>query len=388
MSTSIERPVFFENQILGAADLTATVDLSRGQQARHNRYLHIWGIAAGLELKGEPHKEKKAPFLTITLSPGVAIDGTGREIIVPASSTLSEATFSQLGVARGQPTQAPNEADRPWFPVFLVGRDERAPQPALSTGSCDNSSPTRVSEGYEITFGRPGDERKAQDEVDFSEGPGKGGWKILLGFVRWDDPQNAFNGLTSENNGVGRKYAGVQADEVAARGGSLELRTRTKPENKKPALFIDETEDGQLRFGSLDAQGQLKAVFTVNAKGDVIAEGKISSAVAPGSVQVQSGIAMDGLLLPLPPGIDPADIDSGKFTLHFHVSPRITQTDAPTASSTWGAIPIECFVDANRRINCRVHWQPLVGVDPAVSLAAFCDYVVMVSVPATSGNTP
>jgi hypothetical protein len=78
VSNRVERPVFFENQILGAVDLTATVDHSRGQQSRHERYLHLWGIAQGLELISEDKDENGKKFKKITLAAGIAIDGTGR----------------------------------------------------------------------------------------------------------------------------------------------------------------------------------------------------------------------------------------------------------------------------------------------------------------------
>ena len=383
MSSAIERPVFFENQILGAADLTAAVDLGRGQQARHNRYLHLWGIAAGLELTREKDTDKGDPYIKITLSPGVAIDGTGREIIVPKAESLSEATFSQLGVSSGTNETA-------FFPVFLVGRDQKTTQPPLMMGACTSSAATRVTESYEVTFGRPGDERKLdeQDGVDVSGGPGPGGWKVLLGFVSWNKEKDGFVGLKPDNDGRGRRYAGVQADEVAARGGSLQLRTQTKPQDKKPAVVLDETDDGSLRFGSLNAEGKLNAVFTVNAKGDLTVAGKISSAIAPGTTHVQSGMVMDGLLVPLPPGINPADIDSGKLTMHVHVTPRISPDLAPSASAAgWAILPVECFVDGNRRVHCRIHWLPLPGNPGSEqTLSAFCDYLVMVSVPASTGS--
>ena len=381
MSSAIERPVFFENQILGAADLTAAVDLGRGQQARHNRYLHLWGIAVGLDLTSKVDDDKKAPFIKIELSRGVAIDGTGREIIVPDPVSLSEAEFSQLGVSSGQGIES-------WFPVFLVGKDQKSALSPTTMGACTPSQGTRVSEGYEITFGRPGEARKLdeQDGATVAGGPGNGGWKILLGFVRWDASKNGFIDLRFDDNGTAKRYAGVQADEVAARGGSLQLRTQTKPQDKKPAIILDETEDGRLRFGSLNAEGKLNAVFTVTAKGDVTVAGKIESAVAPGTVHIQSGVVMDGLLVPLPPGIDPADIDSGKFTLHVHLTPRIRQDLAPS-SNDWAILPVECFVDSVRRVHCRVHWLPLPGnPDPEQTLAAFCDYIVMVSVPASTGS--
>ena len=54
VSTPIARPVFTENQILSAADVNAIVAHARGSRARHDRYLHSWGIAFGLELIGTP----------------------------------------------------------------------------------------------------------------------------------------------------------------------------------------------------------------------------------------------------------------------------------------------------------------------------------------------
>jgi hypothetical protein len=203
---------------------------------------------------------------------------------------------------------------------------------------------------------------------------------VLLGFVKWKD---GFIAVQPDNKDFGRRYAGVQADEVAARGGSLQMRTQTKPQDKKPAVVLDEDGDGRLRFGSLNAQGKLNAVFTVNANGDLEVTGKITSAV---SIQVQSGVVMDGLLLPLPPGINPDDIDSGKIILHVHVTPSMNQDFAPVAAD-WAIIPVECFVDSTRRVHCRVHWLPLPpNPSLAQTTAGFCDYFVMVSVPPATGS--
>jgi hypothetical protein len=380
VSTTIERPIFFENQILGAADLTATVENSRAQEARHNRYLHSPGIAAGLELTKLPDKDKGDPFIKITLSAGLAIDGTGREIIVPQAEPLSESKFSQLQITGGA-------GKDDWFPVFLAGEDQKTAQAPFSTGVCmGGTAASRVGEGYQISFGRPGDERKLDEQSagQISDGPGKGGWLILLGFVKWDKTVNAFSGLKPD----GRKYAGVQADEVAARGGSLILRTQTRAQANKPAVILDETGDGLLQFGALDSQGKLKPVFSVNAKGDITTEGKISSAVAPGSVQIQSGVVMDGLLLPLPPGIDPDDIASGKLTLHTYLTPQTTLDRVPDPTKQWGVVPLECKVDSDRRIICRLRWFTLGAAPTITELAGFCEYVALVSVPAASGNTP
>ena len=45
---TIERPVYYEGQYLGAADLQVGLDYLRGQEARHLRTAHTWGILEGL----------------------------------------------------------------------------------------------------------------------------------------------------------------------------------------------------------------------------------------------------------------------------------------------------------------------------------------------------
>ncbi|MDQ1728130.1 MAG: hypothetical protein QOD33_255 [Pyrinomonadaceae bacterium] len=384
MSTGIERPLFFENQILGAADLTASVEHSRGQEARHNRYLHLWGIAYGLELSGEDAEENNQPFKKITLSAGMAIDGTGREIIVPQSEALSENTFSQLQLTAGV-----NLAEV-WFPVFLVGKDQPAQQPPLATARCDSSAPSRKVEGYEITFRRPGEARTLDEQAagNVADGPGAGGWKILLGFVQSNANGDKFTDFKYEVSGIGRKYAGVQADEVAARSGSLKLRTRTTPEANKPALLLDETGDGLLQFGSLDALGRLQAVFSVNAKGDVKAEGKIIGALTTKNVQIESGIATDGVVLPLPPGITEKQVADGDAIVQTHISLRMTGETSPpgAAPSTdqWGASPLEVWVDSERRVHCKARWFRMIGSSGRVEdHPAACNYMVLASVKET-----
>jgi hypothetical protein len=378
VSSGIERPLFFENQILGAADLTATVEHGRGQEARHNRFLHLWGIAYGLELSGADAEENNEAFKKITLSAGMAIDGTGREIVVPQAELLSENTFAQLQLTAGL---KPEEV---WFPVFLVGKDQASQQQPFATGKCESSAPSRTVEGYEVTFRRPGEARKpeGQSAGAVSDGPGPGGWKILLGFVQANANGDKFTNFKYEENGIGRKYAGVQADEVAARSGTLKLRTQTTPQAKKPAVILDETGDGRLQFGSLDAVGRLVPVFTVDAQGNVTAEGKIKGALTTGTVQVESGIATDGMVLPLPPGITEKQVADGDAIVQMQVSLRMTGETTPPQINTdeWGAFPLETWVDSQRRVHCRVRWFQLSGGSHIEDHSAACNYIVLASV--------
>jgi hypothetical protein len=350
MSNRIERPVFYESQILGAGDLNAAVDHDRGAQARHNRYLHLWGVANGLELQGKPADG----VVSVTLTAGMAIDGTGREIIVSQDEPVTEAMFSR------SLTGTLSEADlkKTWFPVFLVGRDEPATQAPIGIGSCNDAQPTRTLEGYEITFGKPGQELNLDGPApsNVSDGPGDGAWKTLLvGFVQWSNLLQNFTGVSRtskpDGKGVGPRYAGVQADEISARSGTLRLRTNVTDKVNKPTLVLDETNGGLLQFGTLDPKGELKTVFSVTAQGDLTVEGKLKGALTTGGVQIESGIATDGMILPLPPGITEKQVADGDAVVHIHVSHWL---GTPSSQATSIDVPSELFVDAQRRVNCRV----------------------------------
>jgi hypothetical protein len=210
---------------------------------------------------------------------------------------------------------------------------------------------------------------------------------MLLGFVQWNAAIKHFTAARDTSEGIGRRYAGVQADVVATRGGQLTLRTRSGNEAGKPALILDETDNGLLQFGMLTALGVVTPVFSVTAKGDVKAEGTISGAVAPGSVQLQSGIATDGVVLPLPPGITEEQVASSQVTLHISLAPRFPGAAQPDNNSDWVAVPLECKLeDTSRRVLCRFRWFRLNALLPFHDLPGACNYVVMASVPAAGGG--
>jgi hypothetical protein len=210
---------------------------------------------------------------------------------------------------------------------------------------------------------------------------------VLLGFVRWANNIKKFTGFELTSLGVGRRYAGVLADEVAARGGSLLLRTRPRNESGKPTLLLDETDGGKLKFGLLNAAGIVTPVLTVNAKGDMKAEGTISGALSSGSIYVQSGVATDGLILPLPPGVASDKVGPGKATVHIQVTPRLAGLTPPTANASV-ASALECRVDSDRRVRCLVRWIELNAPNTVTDLPGSCDYTVVVAVPATTGGSP
>jgi hypothetical protein len=394
MIGTIARPTFYEGEILPAADLGATVDYPRDQMARHARYAHSWGIVTGLELTSSPAANAAGQsYAMVAVSAGLAIDGTGREIIVPDKVQLDPTDFlSQVN---------PQTDNKILYPVFLTGLDQLAPASSNLTGACDSSQSTRTQENYNISYGAPGGELGVADQMApvVTTGPDDGvtsSWKILLGFVTWDvaKSQTQFSGAADVNpiTGVGRRYVGVNAAEVVSGSGSLLLATHPatfKGQNSIMAVRIQEARnDGQLVFGKLSPDGTIAPVLTVKSTGEVIATGQISGAVTPGSVQVQSGVASDGMTLPLPPGIHPADVAAGKITLHIHTSPRLDQLHPPPPPlppvPDWEPFPYECHVDPNtRQVHCRLKWRDMTGKHPSQILPTLCDYTVIAAVAAS-----
>jgi hypothetical protein len=360
----LERAVFFDGQYITADDLTVIVDHDQQHAGRHSRLLHDWGIADGLILT----KKTSGSTSYIEVQPGLAIDGTGREVIVPSPTRLSEASFRQVNGASTQPGAS--------YPVFLRGRDVPAAQPAAAPAACGtNGQPTRVDETFEIFFGHIGDASLDQPAPDITAGPGPDGpvpWNILLGFVQWDGQH--FTDTSPTADGVSLTFVGVRADSVAAEGGMLELRPDRTRQAGKIALSLGGTPP-VMTFGVYTSDGSVDPRLTVDAAGNVTATGTVKGALAPGQVRVQSGVATDGMTLQPPPGITQADIDNGTVSLAAYVVPH---TPATSPGNPIGPIIAECYVDSSSlRVNCQLQWFNPAGAFQTVSGSA--DYLLIVT---------
>jgi len=380
-----ERPTFFEGQVLAANDLTATVETGRAHDARHGRLLHDWGIAEGLDLRAvEKRDANNVAYAEVTLQPGVAIDGTGREVVVAAPARLSEPLFDQINGASLQQDE--------FYPVVLHGLDRDAPQPALAAGRCGpNGQPTRVQEAFEVTFGRIGYERAIEQQtppaVDAGPGPAGRPWDILVGFVQWDEQNGRFTDAFDHAHGTRRRYAGVRADRVVARGGRLELRPDPQVQAGRAGVVVG-GDPVALAFGVYKADGSLDERFSVNAKGDLTAAGTIKGALTQGEVRVQSGVASDGVILPLPDGITDQQVRDDAVTLHIGLTPHVPPSASPLAG-VLGHSALECRVDDDRRVQCLVRWFEI-GTAKTADVPSTCDYLIVATTasPASSGAGP
>jgi hypothetical protein len=84
----VKRLNYFTHQFLREQDFKDEQQYHLEMRRRHNRLFHSWGVAEGLEVHRKGERE-------ISISPGVAIDKEGREIVLLASLTRDLSAFNR-----------------------------------------------------------------------------------------------------------------------------------------------------------------------------------------------------------------------------------------------------------------------------------------------------
>ena len=87
---SIARVHYFERQFLRTQDLADEQAYHLAMRRRHNIAHHVWGIVRGLELVADTEGN-------LFVQPGMAIDGYGRELVVPDIRPLPMNVFVEKG---------------------------------------------------------------------------------------------------------------------------------------------------------------------------------------------------------------------------------------------------------------------------------------------------
>jgi hypothetical protein len=82
----LQRPNFFEGQLLTAEDLAAEQDYHREQHYRHNRLMLGSGVVRGLSVSVGSGAATSA---VVSVRPGVAIDTLGRELEFEGPTSLA-----------------------------------------------------------------------------------------------------------------------------------------------------------------------------------------------------------------------------------------------------------------------------------------------------------
>jgi hypothetical protein len=76
-----ERSRFFTGQLLTADDLQREQDYHRDKARLHNRFLHGWGVVAGLRVSVDQG--------AVVVASGLALDCAGNELILPTEERVS-----------------------------------------------------------------------------------------------------------------------------------------------------------------------------------------------------------------------------------------------------------------------------------------------------------
>ena len=80
MADPVKRMHYFDYQFLRARDFIDEQNYFLAMRRQHNRTLHSWGVTTGLEVSANSGAN------TVTISPGLAIDSQGREIVLAAAA--------------------------------------------------------------------------------------------------------------------------------------------------------------------------------------------------------------------------------------------------------------------------------------------------------------
>ena len=368
MNTPVIRDLFSEGLILSAAQLQGLSEQPRARSERHNNTVHRWGIAKGLTLRSALAEDTFGnAYVRVFLEPGLAIDGHGREVLLTDEVELNAARF-QLTIGNGV-------AEDTDYPVFIVSEYHPIDgQSTAMTGCMQGTSPQQVEERVGLRFGQPGDETLEQQapvlSADPSPAQGSTDWLIFVGYVNWTVAAKAFaepTEITKQKATQMRPAVGVNATTVAGNDATVQIQPKGDLLAGDTVLQVNQTANGpELCFGTFTGPGKpVDPLLKINAKGDVVAKGALTGKQTGNSVQMESGIASDGMILPLPPGVTQQQVDDGDATLHIQVTPRIAPEYAPDGVREYAAWIQECRVDADRRVRCRLVWVSLpLGPNP------------------------
>ena len=244
-----ERPSFFNGQYLGAEDLEAFLRYAREQEARHLLGSHTWGIVAGIDLVAGTSPAGDVEYV---LTPGVAIDGYGRLLVLPAPFPLTTDLF----------VHEPSGRVDVWI------RHEETPFAGTRQGygSCDCSDGfARVAESLVVEVGRrsPIDRQQSGVLLDqeafpdprealgsllpgrplacdgsvaaqaFPETGGRDLWLIPVGQVPWSGPPvSAFLPASEADRKASlmvRAVAGLVTGHIYPSSGLIRMRPRWTP---------------------------------------------------------------------------------------------------------------------------------------------------------------
>lgn len=265
--TDIARPTYREGQFLTAADFVAEQAYHRRALGRHQLGEHTWGLVVGLELVEVPD-DPSTGFVDVFLSPGLAVDGYGRQLACFERMQLDATAFdSYLDIA--------------YHEVWIQFAETDGASTKDGWADCEQSQPTRAIETLRIMLDpvTSVNDVMVAGEVALPE-PAAGAsipkdasvpyqtlpdeppiplWLIRVGSVQWDGAARRFRPAGGRRT-EGRRFAGVVAADVLAPADTLRLARRSDPSDYDAADFAA-------------VEGRVRVKGRINAEQDLWMEG-------------------------------------------------------------------------------------------------------------------
>ncbi len=146
--TVVKRLHYFDQQFLRERDFTDEQAYHVRMRRQHNRVLHTWGIATGLEVRGLGGAK------SVTVEPGTAIDGLGREIVLAAERQVElsgrgagtfdiTVAYHEVATDKTEETGAlgftrwTEEPELVAFPATTADRQQRDPTQRIIVGTVE-----------------------------------------------------------------------------------------------------------------------------------------------------------------------------------------------------------------------------------------------------------
>ena len=264
--TDVDRVRYTEGQFLGAADFQDEQDYHRRALGRHEIGGHTWGIVVGLELV-ENADPADAQFVDPVLSPGLAVDGYGRQIVSFGTLPIDSALFDAF-TTDGHRTvwiEYDETTSRPAGDGFADCRDGEATRtvetfkividpPVTASAVIVDGVPAAPPQAPSGTPEIPADMSVPYQELPVE--PPLNRWLVRLGSLHWDGTVGRFRPAAAGRLSQQRTYVGAVAASVLSPAGTLTVAPRTAFTHADAADFV--TVDGRLRTqGRINAQADI-----------------------------------------------------------------------------------------------------------------------------------
>lgn len=144
MQAPLMRPIYFTGQLLTARDFQAEQEYHQQKRRLLNRTLHGYGVVCGLLVTPtEPPDPAR-----VTVEAGLALDASGREIVIPEPTKLDLSACLDEEESR--------ERERPqWLFVTLEYEEKETESvPVLGPDGEEPSQPSRIEESYRLSLRR------------------------------------------------------------------------------------------------------------------------------------------------------------------------------------------------------------------------------------------